>query len=152
MLHSASSHCLPRSNCKFHFNSSCPDMPAYLLSPVSQNHHSISACHSLCLVVFNAWHLSVQFFTCKSKMTTRTISNMSYGYRLQLMSMFPISIRLHCNRIQYPLLCLTLYTEYACHPVPSVQSLLLSLVPLPSTRMYARMARTCRSPTMRLVG
>ena len=43
MSHSASYCCLLRSNCKFHFNSTCPDMLAYLLSPISQNHHSISA-------------------------------------------------------------------------------------------------------------
>ena len=49
MLHSTSYHCLPRSNCKFHFNSMHPNMLAYLLSPVIQNHHSISAHHSLCL-------------------------------------------------------------------------------------------------------
>ena len=48
MLHSASYHCPPRSNCKFHFNSTHPDMLAYLPWPVSQNHHSISACHSPC--------------------------------------------------------------------------------------------------------
>ena len=41
--------CLPRSNCKFHFNSTCPNTLAYLLSPISQNHLSISARHSTCL-------------------------------------------------------------------------------------------------------
>ena len=138
-------HVTTRSRCP-HTLLQHPDMPAYLPSPISQNHHSISACHSPCLVVFNARHLSVQFFTCKSKTTTRTISNMSYGYRLQLMSMFPISIRLHCNRIQYPILHSTLYMEYTCRPVPGVWSLLLSLVTLPSTHAYTCMACACRSP------
>ena len=77
---SASSRCPPRSNCKFHFNSLHPNMPAYLPSPISQNHYSISAHRSPCLVVFNARHLSVQFFTCKSKMTMRTI----FKYELQI--------------------------------------------------------------------
>ena len=49
MLCSMSYCCLPRSNCRFHFNSMHSDMLAYLLSPVSQKHHSISARHSPCL-------------------------------------------------------------------------------------------------------
>ena len=49
MSHSMSYRCPPRSNCKFHFNSMCPNMLAYLLSPISQNHLSISACCSPCL-------------------------------------------------------------------------------------------------------
>ena len=75
-------------------------------------------------------------------------SNTSYRYRLQLTSMFPISVHLCCNRIQYPLLCSSLYMEYACHPVPSVQSLLLSLVALLFTHMYAHTACACRSPCL----
>ena len=50
MSHSTSYHCLPRSNCKFHFNSMHPDTLAYLLSLISQNHLSISACRSPCFV------------------------------------------------------------------------------------------------------
>ena len=49
MSHSTSYCCPTRSNCKFHFNSTHPNMLAYLLSPISQNHLSISACCSLCL-------------------------------------------------------------------------------------------------------
>ena len=76
----------------------------------------------------------------------RTILYMSYRYRLQLTSTFPISVHLHCNRIQYPLLRSTLYTEYTHHPVPSIRSLLLSLVTLLSTCVYAHTAHACRSP------
>ena len=142
-----SNHCPLRSNCKFHFNSTCPDIcqPTYchLLVRTTVVSQPATARAS---VVFNARHLSVQFFTCKLKTTMRTILYTSYRYRLQLTSMFPISVHLRCNRIQYPLLRSTLYTEYARGPMPSIQSLLLSLVTLPSTHAYAHMAHACRSP------
>ena len=50
MSHSVSYHCLPISNCKFHFNSTCPNTLAYLPSPISQNLLSTSAHCSLCFV------------------------------------------------------------------------------------------------------
>ena len=46
---STSYHWLLRSNCKFHFNSMRPNTLAYLPSPISQNHLSISARCSPCL-------------------------------------------------------------------------------------------------------
>ena len=47
MSHFVSYCCPPRSNCKFYFNSTCPNMLAYLPSPVSQNYRGISARCSL---------------------------------------------------------------------------------------------------------
>ena len=72
------------------------------------------------------------------------IQAMDIDYNLHLCSLSPyISIAIW---IQYPLLCLTLYMEYAHHPMPSIQSLLLSLVTLLSTHAYARTVCACRSP------
>ena len=48
MSHPARYCCLPKSICDSYFNSMCPDMLAYLLSPISQNYHSTSAHHSPC--------------------------------------------------------------------------------------------------------